>query len=333
MTVPAIPANFYIQQGDGVVLLSWDITAGATSYSIERSTDGVSFSVLNTSVVNYYSDSTVTINTKYYYKIASVGSGGTGSYSSAQSVIPTLPGYLSLGELRQRSQQAADREGSQFLTTPEWNFNINQSAKEYYDLLITAYEDYFVAPRVTFTTDGSSSLYALPNGQNFSSAPALYKLYGVDCGLDTTNNAFVTLKKFNFIDRNKYVFQNVNGNILGIYNMEYRLVGNYIDFIPIPAANQTIGLWYFPILPAMLRDTDVLQGFNGWTEYAIIDAAIKALRKEESDVSVLMAQKMEMKKRIEEAAQNRDAGQPDSISDLRRAQMWNQGGADGNGWY
>jgi hypothetical protein len=50
----------------------------------------------------------------------------------------------------------------------------------------------------------------------------------------------------------------------------------------------------------------------------IIDAAIKCLQKEESDVQVLMAQKAAMKRRIEVAASNRDAGSPLSVSDVYR---------------
>lgn len=334
--VPAQPANMFLQQGDGKVLVSWDIAAGATSYQVQRSTDGVTFANLSTSSVNYYQDTSVTKNTLYYYKVASINASGTGNYTTAQSVIPTLAGQLSLGELRLRGQQAADREGSQFLTLPEWNFNINQSAKEYYDLLITAYEDYFISPRVTFSTDGSASLYDLPDGQNFSGAPALYKIYGVDCGLGATQNSFISLKRFNFSDRNRFVFQNVNGNYLGVYNLEYRLLGSQIDFIPMPAGNQTIGLWYFPILAAMLKDTDVLQGFNGWTEYVIVDSAIKSLRKEESDTTLLNVQKMALIKRIEEAAQSRDAGQPATVSNTRGYGGMGSGfdsGYGGSGWY
>lgn len=332
MAIPAQITNLYIQQGDGKIYLSWDITAGATSYQIQRSLDGVTFTNYATSAVNNYLDTAVTVGTLYYYQVAAVNGSGTGTYVAPVSIVPALPGDLSLGELRLRAQQAADREGSYFLTTPEWNFNINQSAKEFYDLLITAYEDYYVAPRVTFTTDGSSAQFALPDGSNFNGAPALYKLYGVDCGLSNSTNAWVTLKKFDFIQRNRYVYPQINSTFLGVFNLEYRMLGNNIEFIPTPAANQTIGLWYFPILPTMMADTDILKGFNGWTEYVIVDAAIKALRKEESDISELMAQKMALKKRIEEAAQNRDAGQPDTISNTR---SWGSryGSPNGDGSY
>ena len=40
------------------------------------------------------------------------------------------------------------------------------------------------------------------------------------------------------------------------------------------------------------------------------------LQKEESDITVLAAQKMALKRRIEEASQNRDASHGESISDV-----------------
>ena len=64
-----------------------------------------------------------------------------------------------------------------------------------------------------------------------------------------------------------------------------------------------------------------------WSEYVIVDAAIKASQKEESDVSILMQQKMALIKRIEDSAMNRDVGQPDRISDTR-----NSTGYGGGGW-
>lgn len=332
MAVPAQPQNFWVQQGDGKVQVTWNITTGATSYSVFRSTDGVNFSSVGTPTVNEYTDTSVTVDTLYYYKVAAVNGSGTGSYTSPKYVIPTLNGRLSLGEIRLRAQQASDLENSGFVSMPEWNFYINQSAKEYYDLLITAYEDYFIAPVLRFATNGSSQFYDLPNGQNYSGVKPFYKLYGVDCGLDNSNNAWVSLKKFNFIERNRYVFPQINSTFLGVFNLQYRLLGDQIEFIPTPSANQYIGLWYFPRLPALLKDTDSLDGFSGWTEYVIVDAAIKAVRKQEGDTTLLNAQKMMLKQRIEQTAQNRDAGQPDNISDTR---SWGNryGTANGDGPY
>lgn len=61
--------------------------------------------------------------------------------------------------------------------------------------------------------------------------------------------------------------------------------------------------------------TNIVDSYSGWIEYVIVDAAIKAMQKQESDVSVLMAQKQALKIRIESASQNRDAGEPATVAD------------------
>lgn len=334
MAIPSTPVNFYVQQGNGQIYLSWDIvsaTPALSAYQVQRSTDGVTFSVVASPVANEYLDATAIIGILYYYKVAATNVDGTSVYTTAQSIVATLPGEMTLGEIRLRAQQEADQQNSTFLSTPEWNFNINQSYYELYDLLITAYEDYFVAPRLTFATDGITQSYDLPNGLNYSGAPALYKLYGVDLGLDQSNNARVSLKKFDFISRNRYVYPQLTSTYLGVFNLRYRLIGSKIMFIPTPSANQIIGLWYYPRLRTMLKDTDTMDGFSGWTEYVILDAAMKAMGKEESDVSLLMARKQMIIQRIESAAMNRDAGQPDTISNTRsRSESWGGFGGPGD---
>ncbi len=316
MAVPAIPQQFYLQQGNGQTFLSWAIVAGATSYSVNRSTDGVSFSEIDTPSTNSFLDDTVTVGTQYFYQVASVNGDGTSSYTSAQSIVPTNTADLSLGQIRLMSQQRADRVNSNFVTLPEWNTYITQSYFELYDLLVDVYEDYYVQEPLIFATNGESR-YDLPDD--------FYKLLGVDCGQGSNSNAWVTLKKFEFISRNRYIFPNITSTFLGVFNLQYRLVGNQLMFIPTPASGQYIRVWYIPKLTQPLQDTDILKGISGWTEYVITDAAIKALQKEESDVTILAAQKQMLIKRIEESAMNRDAGQPDTISSTRN---W---GARGDG--
>lgn len=331
MSAPAIPSNLVTQQGNQRVYTSWGIVAGATSYSVQRSTDGVTYSVVGTPSINNFLDTTVTINTQYYYRVASVNVSGTSGYTQSQIIIPTLPGQVSLGELRLRSQQKSDRVNSSFVTTEEWNYFINQSYYELYDMLITAYEDYYIAPRLEFQTDGSNQFYDLPNGQNYSGALPFYKAYGVDLGLDNSTNAWVTLKKFNFIERNRYVYPQITSTFLGVFNLRYRVLGNKIEFIPTPSGGQTIGLWYFPRLITLLQDTDVMDGISGWESYVICRSAKYALDKEESDTSKIDEEILFLKKRIEETSQNRDAGQGDTISPTRtRSEQW--GGFGGPGY-
>lgn len=337
MPVPAVPTNYFLQQANAQVFLSWDIMATATAYSVQRSTDGVTFSTLASPVTNYYLDTTVVVGTNYYYQVASTNGSGNSAYTAAQSIVATISGDLSLGQVRLMAQQRADRVNSTFVTLPEWNAYINQSYFELYDLLVTVYEDYYLAAPITFTTDGVSSQYALPNGINYSGAAPFYKLMGVDCGLAQTPTAWFTLKKFNFIARNKYVFPQVTNTLLGNSNPEYRVTGNSLYLIPTPAGGQFMRIWYVPRLTQLLQDNDILDGISGWSEYVIVDAAIKALQKEESDsdVAILMQQKMTLKQRIEESAMNRDAGQPDTVSDTRRYSGWSGwggGSAEANNW-
>lgn len=327
MSVPGVPFNFYVQQGNGQVLCSWSLLSGATSYKVQRSTDGVTFSVVSSPASNSFLDTTVTVGTTYFYQVAGVNSDGTGPYTSAQGIVPATSGNLSLGAIRVASQQRADRVGSQFVTLPEWNFFINQAAYELYDLLITTYEEYAVAQPVSFRTNGSTYIYALPDGittwangitgVDFVAQP-FYKLLGVDLGLQNAPNGYVTVKKFNFIDRNKYVFPNTASTIYGVFNLQYRLLGNSIEFIPVPSANQPVRIWYIPRLVTLLQDSDLLDGVSGWTQYVIVRAAKYALDKEEgSDTTKLDEELVFLTKRIQDSGMNRDAGQPDTISDTR----------------
>lgn len=327
MAIPAIPQNLYASQGNQQVYLQWNLVAGATSYSIKRSTDGITFSVLDTSTTNNYTDDTVSLATKYYYEVASTNTDGTSSYCSPVWAIPAPNAELSLGELRLRAQQRADRVNSNFVTTEEWNFFLDQSMYELYDILITAYEDYFMAPRASFNVVGGQFIYALPNGSNsfldqngdpFTAQP-LYKLLGVDLAINNAQNAYVTLSKYNFIDRNNYVYPNSNSTIYGVFNLQYRMMGTNLELIPTPTNGQTIRLCYIPRLPQLIKDTDITTiGFSGWLQYVIVRAAKYALDKEESDTSKLDEELIYLKSRIEEASQNRDAGRPDTIGDVRR---------------
>lgn len=341
MAIPAFPQNFFVQQGNRQVYLSWSLAAGATSYNVQRSVDGINFTTIASPVVPNYLDTAVTVGQQYYYQVASVNISGTSVYTPPQSTVPSPNAELSLGELRLRAQERADRVASQFVTLPEWNFFINQSMYELYDLLMDVYEDYFEAPEITFAANGNDYLYPLPDGvltftdtnNNLNTtivAPPFYRLLGVDLALNNASNAYVTINKYNLIDRNRFVYPNTASTIYGVFNLQYRILGNNIRFIPTPSGGQQIRLLYAPRLPTLLADTDLTTiGYSGWLQYVIIRAAKYALDKEESDTSTLDTELLFLKGRIEESAINRDIGQPDKISDTRQGN-WADGWWGGN---
>lgn len=347
MAIPGIPSNVLIQTANQTNLVSWNISTGATSYSVQRSTDGVTFSTVSSPTVTSYLDSSVTLGVQYWYQVASINTSGTSPYAipglgNQTSVIPTPNGEMSLQGIRFAAQQKADRVSSNFVSLPEYTTYVGLAMNELYDLLVTVYEDYFMAPRVQFLTvanTSSASLYALPNGSNtfinaatqqsFTPAP-FYKMLGVDLGLNNANNSFVTVNKYNFIDRNKYIYPNTASTIYSAFNLQYRVMGTNIELIPSPSAGQLIQLCYIPRLPQLLQDTDITTiGFSGWLNYVITRVAKYVLDKEESDTSKLDAELIYLKSRIEETAANRDAGQPDRISNTRQGD-W--GGGMGGGY-
>jgi len=229
---------------------------------------------------------------------------------------------MTLLEMRTQVRQRADIVNSQFFTDSELNGYINQSLFELYDLLVESYgENYFVAPPFIINTDGINQFFNLPT--NF------FKELGVDLLINGLQESAVTIKPFNFSDRNRYSIPNFQ-TFYGVSNLRYRLNGNQIWFTPLPASGQTIKLWFIPSMPTLSLDTDTFDGFSGWTEYVIIDAAIKCKIKEESDGSLLVLAKDKIIKRIESASKNRNAASPPTVSDTAFQDL-NWGNVNGSG--
>ncbi len=215
-----------------------------------------------------------------------------------------------LAELQLEVRQRADMVNSSFVSDDELKGYINKSIQELYDLILQKYgNDYYVSS-TTFPLVVNQEAYALPT--NF------LKVLGVDLELGPSD--YITLKPFMFNERNRYTSTSLRG-FYGASFYRYRLRGNSLIFSPVPNVTSTIRLWYVPRATTLSASSDTFDGFNGWQEYVIVDAAIKCLQKEESDVSVLIRQKQDLIVRIEEAAGNRDAGFSPRITDTRRIEF------------
>lgn len=410
MPAPSTPANLNVQQGNGQAYLSWDLTSGALTYSIQRSIDGVNFTQVGTPSVNNFLDRTVLVSVQYYYQIAAVNGSGTSAYTAAQTIVPVAVGLICLGELRQEAQERSDQVNGKFLTTTEWNRNITKSYKWLYNLLLQKYgEDYYYSVPCSYTTTGqfdkatqaqtfplpdglsvidqftrttfagnthsnttidgiattagltigmlvtgsgigpqttiltiasnsvtiSQSATATASGIQFTAgllAPPFYKLMLSEIALNPGDpNSWVTIRKYQRIQQNLWNFPNVY-TFYGITNLRYRITGSNIQLVPLASSGQTFRIQYAPRPLTLMQDTDTIDGVSGYEELIIIDAAIKAMQKEESDCSILMAQKAEMLNEIESAAANRDIGEPECVSDSRtRNFAWSDDGQYGGG--
>lgn len=234
------------------------------------------------------------------------------------------PGNTTLQLIREQAKERADMVHSEFITDSEWNNYINASYKELYDILTQKFgDDYFVAAPYTFITQNNTTQYALPRD--------FYKLLGVEIQLNTGDpNSWVTMKNFQFIERNRWSYPNIY-TFYGITNLRYRLNGNNIMIMPMNQEGQAIRLWYNPRPSLLTNNGSIVDGVSGWEEYIIVDVCIKAWNKQESDPSVFMNQKNALLQRIEEAAENRDAGEASRVSDVKSLSYGYGSGSDGNG--
>lgn len=216
-------------------------------------------------------------------------------------------GNVTLAEIRLLARQRANQEKSLFISDAEFTAYVNGSAAELYDLLAQKYgDDYFVADPFTIVADGVIDRFALPAG--------FYKLLGVDqvCGAGQ-----IELRPFRMAERNRAwaeIEPGAPAALRPIYR--YRLTGRRIWFRPIPRAGQAFTIYYVPRPTPLVNDTDTLDGVSGWEEYVVVDAARKALQKEESDATHLEREKAALVARIESAAENRDASAPARVVDV-----------------
>jgi flagellar biosynthesis/type III secretory pathway chaperone len=207
-------------------------------------------------------------------------------------------------QLRTLARQRADMENSQTVTDAELTNYINDSYGELYDLLVSEFEDYYLASPSTFT---------IASGANTSALPAdFYKLRGLDFQLSA--GEWVTVRQFNFASRNQ------RSNLVSRLSREargiaYRVMGQYIRLEPAADAAGTYQLWYVPRFTRLTGDSDTMGDVLDFAEYVIIDAAIKMLIKEESDIQPLVLQKQAMVQRVQTMAKNRSVDSPERIAD------------------
>lgn len=217
-------------------------------------------------------------------------------------------------QIRNFALARADMQNSNFRDNTQLNFLINQSINELYDILISKMEDYYVN-QMSFTITAPADSHVLGS--------QVYKIRGVDYNY---NGYWSTMHSFMLEDRNRYQYS--HSRAVGNYNSRYRWMGDAIQIIPSETAAGDYRIWYIPRLEELFSDADILNSkIEFWLDYIVIDVAIKLLQQEESDVSVLMAQKAAMVQRVESMASNRDAGEPQRVTDIR-ANEW----CDDNIW-
>lgn len=227
---------------------------------------------------------------------------------------------ISLADIKLRVLDLADMKNTGFIGDDELTFYINQEYTELYDLVVASFEDYFMN-NLQFTLTGNQDGYSMPN--------QVYKLRGVDYNVNSGPTQWYSLNRFMFGDRNRY---NTPWGLIGWYpwqNLMYSWTGSMLKIIPETQAAGTYRVWYTPHLVQLDNTVNMLfdPTLEQWVDIIIVGAAIKCLNKEESDVSVLMAQKQMLVQRIEGLAPNKDNNMPKYV-----ISSWDNFGPGSNGW-
>ena len=214
-----------------------------------------------------------------------------------------------LAQLITRVRQRAAMVGSTFVSDSEVVDYINVAMAEIHDLLVDKYEDYFV----------SSTTYTLPADNPGTLPSDFYKALGVDF---LSGGLTYRMMRFTFQERNMYNAPEIVAS--RIADTRYAIQGNQIKFIPSPSTSGTVTLFYVPesqqFSAGSTSDTIVSKAppiAKGYEEYLVVDAAIKCLMKEESNTQPHMIYKEQLRKRLEAASANRDAGESSKITDVR----------------
>jgi hypothetical protein len=216
-------------------------------------------------------------------------------------------------EMVNHVRQRTNMENCQFVTDQEIVDLLNRAHNELYDIVVGTNEDYFVNS-FPVTLAAGTDAYALPAD--------FYKVLGVDLNIDAERS--ISLKKFQFTERNRYKTTIYAPHIpASIY--QYHVVGTDLKFIPKPREAKGATLWYVPLpkkfvlvaqVPAVDTETTSLDlRLAMYDDYLTLDAAINVLVKEETDASVLMAEREVIKQRIIQYVTNRDVNEPERVTD------------------
>ena len=179
-TVPAAPTNASAQAlSSGQIQLTWTGSAGATSYTIQRSTDASTYAPVSTLPgtlpVYAYIDSNLSAATKYYYRVTAANAGGNSTPATASATTNALLPVSNLAATASSAYQtlltwsSGGALGAQQLLVLRSTDGVNFTTLASLDTSATAYID----PNTAASTAYTYKIAAQDNlGASVLSAPA-----------------------------------------------------------------------------------------------------------------------------------------------------------------
>jgi hypothetical protein len=195
----------------------------------------------------------------------------------------------------------ANFENSTFILDADITEWLNQELAAVVDHIILNQGQPHYRSVTTFTVAGPTTLYSLPAD--------FYQLQEV-----TMNVGGLTCPVRPFMPAEHGWL--VNSGSWGPFGpVRYRVQGNLIEFLPV-SQSFSATVYYTPNPPRLVAPSDTFDGEAGWEMAAIFGACASAAAKEESETSYFLGERQRIYDRIDRMAANRDAGNPEQVSDV-----------------
>jgi len=167
---------------------------------------------------------------------------------------------VTLGDIRTR---AIIYSNIKTISVDEWNLHINDAVQQYWNLINRCQPDYNLTSSYIITSNGESQ-YPLPTD--------CLQVRGVSCHMDndpTPNSAQAwSLRPYTFTERDKYRNTVVWSGNYGRPNVSYRVWdGVSLVFTPVPCSSLMYVIYYIPVPPKLVNDSDTLNGIAGLDVY------------------------------------------------------------------
>jgi hypothetical protein len=189
----------------------------------------------------------------------------------------------------------ADMQNTTFVQDDEILEYLNVANGGAYNAVVKANEAYFITSTPVTITNSVGNLPA-----------TCYKLISVEAEV---SGQTVTLKRFNFQERNRY---NKTRFFYAPNIYRYCMAGNQLLIKP-EDSNLTVTLWYVPYVTALVSGGSLDFPVANWDEYLVYSAAADCLAKEQSDPSVMLGRAASSLKDIESQVANRDESEPEQV--------------------
>jgi hypothetical protein len=214
----------------------------------------------------------------------------------------------SLEDLIADVRQRVNLETSTFCSDAEITEWLNQELAEVHMHLVTAEGQPHFRTQLNIAVVNGTALYALPSD--------FYRLQRLIALVD---GRFYDLEPFMEGERAQLLNSQIYSYVARAGGMPmYRIQAGNLEILP-AVRTYTAQLFYIQRSPRLAAPTDAVDGFDGYEIAAINGACAIASRKEESDPSMFLEQKMATLRLIDAMADKRDASHPERVTDVTGA--------------